>query len=155
MVDGAALLLSASDYITDRETTDEMRGPALALANGMPTLVRIGRAAGLPIEPPVLLVDLLAASTGPAPSISIRRDEYMVALGALESVMVVPDADREGCWQRFAWMRSGYDLALRGLTGLTLPPPSPWSTDRPAVVGRPRLLRRRPIEVDWTIPELG
>ncbi len=49
-------------------------------------------------------------------------------------------------------MRSSYDQALRGLAGLTLSVPAPWTTDRPAVVGRPRLVGNRPIRVDWSLP---
>jgi hypothetical protein len=99
----------------------------------------------------VLLVDLMASWSQPAPSVSIRREEYMTALDQLGSVVDVPEGEREGCWQRFAWIRSGYDLPLRGLAGLTRAPSSPWTTDRPAEVGRPRLLVRRPIRVDWTV----
>jgi hypothetical protein len=151
MLDGTALLLSTADAIPQEHVVEDVRGPMLALANGMPALVRIGRAAGLPVEPPVLLVDLMTSWSQPAPSVSIRREEYMTALDQLGSVVDVPEGEREGCWQRFAWIRSGYDLPLRGLAGLTRAPSSPWTTDRPAEVGRPRLLVRRPIRVDWTV----
>jgi hypothetical protein len=50
----------------------------------------------------------------------------------------------------FAQLRSGYDQALRGLAGLTQSPPAPWTTDRPAVVGRPRMRREQPLDVDWS-----
>jgi hypothetical protein len=119
----------------------------------MPTLVRVGRAAGLPIEPPQLLAELMARWSEPAPEISIRREEYWAALDRLSSVVTVSEEQRDGCWQRFAWLRSGYDRGLRGLAGLTLAPSSPWTTDRPALVGRPRLLLHRPIKVDWTVPD--
>jgi len=155
MVDGAALLLSTSEFSTGEHTVEEVKGPMLALAYGMPALVRIGKAAGLPIEPPVLLAELMAIWSGPAPEISIRRAEYLAALDRLSTLVVVPDAELEGCWQRFCWIRSGYDQALRGLAGLTLATPSPWTTDRPAAVGRPRLLLRHPIAVDWTVPDPG
>ncbi|HEY7917549.1 MAG TPA: hypothetical protein VIC86_11285 [Acidimicrobiales bacterium] len=155
MVDGAALLLSASEFSTGEHTVEEVKGPMLALGYGMPALVRIGRAAGLPIKPPVLLAELMATWSGPAPEISIHRSEYLGALDRLSALVSVPEAEQEGCWQRFSWVRSGYDQALRGLAGLTLATPSPWTTDRPAVVGRPRLLLRRPIEVDWTVPDRG
>jgi hypothetical protein len=154
MVDAAALMFSASDFNTDGQGVDEVKGPMLALAYGLPTLVRVGRAAGLPIDPPVLLAGLITkAATGePPPVISVRRDEYDAALGQVDTLFSVPEAEREACWNRFAWIRSGYDDALRGLAGLTLATAAPWSTDRPAVVGRPRIILRRPITVDWTIP---
>jgi hypothetical protein len=154
MVDGAALLLSAADYTADGQAL-EVKGPMLALANGIPALVRIGMAAGLPIEPPVLLSELMGHWSEPAPRVSIRREEYTAAIEQLGSVLDVPEAEREGCWQRFSWIRSGYDLALRGLAGLTRAPAAAWTTDRPAEVGRPRLLLRRPIRVDWTVGEPG
>jgi hypothetical protein len=151
MVDGAALLLSAAEYNTEDDAAEETKGPTLALAYGMPTLVRVGIAAGLPIGPPRLLADLIARWSEPAPEVSIRRDEYFAALDQLSTLLSVPDEGRAGCWQRFAWIRSGYDQGLRGLAGLTLAPTSPWTTDRPARVGRPRLLLHRPISVDWTV----
>jgi hypothetical protein len=155
MVDAAAIMFSASDFNTEGHGLDEVRGPMLALAYGLPALVRVGRAAGLPIEPPVLLAGLItsAAAGEPPPVISVRRDEYDAALDQLATLFTVPETEREGCWARFAWIRSGYDGALRGLAGLTLAAPAPWSTDRAAVVGRPRIILRRPINVDWTIPD--
>ncbi len=157
LLDAAALLLSASDFNTDAHASDEIKGPVLALAYGMPTVVSIGRSAGLPIGPPVTLMGLLARSNDPAPDISIGRDEYVLALDGLRPLLSVPDAEEEQCWRRFAWMRSGYDLAVRGLAGLTLAPAALWTTDRPAAVGRPRIFTNRPIDIDWTVhrPTLG
>jgi hypothetical protein len=153
MVDGAALLLSTSEFNTEDDAAEETKGPMLALAYGMPTLVRVGIAAGLPIDPPVLLPDLMARWGEPAPVVSIRREEYLDAVDRLGTLVAVPDDQRDGCWQRFAWVRSGYDRALRGLGGLTPTAPAPWTTDRPAKVGRQRLLLRRPIKVDWKLSD--
>jgi hypothetical protein len=155
MLDAAALLLSASDFSTEEHATEESKGPLMALAYGMPTLVRIGRSAGLPMPPPSLLMELMARVSEPVPDISIRRDEYLAALDRLHPLLSVPDSERDNCWGRFAWIRSGYDQGLRGLAGLTLAPPAPWTTDRPARVGRPRLLLSRPIIVDWSTPDPG
>jgi hypothetical protein len=151
LLDGAALLLSASDFNTEAHAADEIKGPMMALAYGMPTLVTIGVSAGLPIDPPVRLMSLLARSSEPAPDISIGRDEYITALDRLHPLLPVPEAERELCWQRFAWIRSGYDRALRGLAGLTQASTAEWTTDRPATVGRPRFLLNRPIDIDWTV----
>ncbi len=153
MLDGAALMLSASDFNSQQDATDEIKGPMMALAYGMPTLVRIGRSAGLDLPRPELLVELLAKKAEPAPDISVRRHEYMGAIDRLHPLLPVPAAEREGCWRTFAWIRSGYDLALRGLAGLTLATPARWTTDRPAAVGRPRIFGRKPIAADWTVPE--
>jgi hypothetical protein len=155
LLDAAALLLSGSDFNTEAHARDEIKGPMMALAYGMPTLVIIGRSAGLPIDPPVLLMALVARFSEPAPAISIGRDEYLAALDRLHPLLDVPEAEREHCWQRFAWIRSGYDRALRGLAGLTQASAAEWTTDRPAAVGRPRLLRNRTIAIDWTVHRPG
>jgi hypothetical protein len=150
MLDAAALLLSATDFSTEEHATEESKGPMMALAYGMPTLARIGRSAGLPLPPPVLLMELIARVSEPVPDISIGRDEYITALDRLHPLLSVPGNERERCWRRYGWIRSGYDQALRGLAGLTLAPPALWTTDRPARVGRPRILLSRPLTVDWS-----
>ena len=151
LLDAAALMVSASDFSTEQHAADEIKGPMMALAYGVPTLVTIGQSAGLPIERPELVMALLARGAEPAPEISLRRDEYIDALDRLQPFLPVPEAQRERCWRRFAWLRSGYDEALRGLAGLTLASPAPWTTDRPAHVGRPRIFTNRAIRIDWTV----
>jgi hypothetical protein len=152
VLDAAALLLSAADYSTEEHAAQEIKGPMMALAYGMPTVVKIGIAAALPIGRPVKLLDLMARSGDEPPAISVARTEYIDALDRLHPLLPVPADQREECWRRFAWTRSGYDRALRGLAGLTMAPPAQWTTDRPARVGRPRLLLRHPIDVDWSSP---
>jgi hypothetical protein len=154
MLDGAAILLSTSTFSTDERASDEIKGPMMALAYGMPTVVSIGASAGLPLPPSELLVALIARSQeqGPAPAISISRDEYVTALDQLDDFLSVPADQREACWREFAWIRSGYDLALRGLAGLTLAESAEWTTDRPAVAGRPRIVSRRALDVQWDPP---
>ena len=125
------------------------RGPMMAVAYGMPTLGRIGMSAGLPIEASPLLLSLMGRSGDAPPTVGVTRAEYLAALDRLTALVEVPEAQREECWRRFAWIRSGYDRALRGLSGLTMAAPAEWTTDRPARVGRPRLLLARPIRVDW------
>lgn len=151
VLDAAALLLSASDTTAQDALASDPRGPMMALAYGMPAMVKIGLAAALPLGPPEKLVDLLGAADGPAPAISIDRSEYMAALDRFPHLLAVADEDREKCWRRFAWIRSGYDKAIRGLAGLTMATSAPWTTDRPAATPRPRLLRRQPVDVDWSL----
>ena len=151
LLDAAALLLSASDFNTEEHAADEIKGPMMALAYGLPTLVTIGRSAGLPIERPQLVMALLTRASQPAPDISVSRHEYVSALDRLHPLLPVPEDQRERCWRRFAWLRSGYDEALRGLAGLTLASPSEWTTDRPARVGRPRIFTNRAIGIDWSV----
>jgi len=152
LLDAGALLLSASPIQWADATTITHQGPMIVLANGVPTVIEIGRAAGLPVDPPVPLVDLLPDGSGSPPAISVTREEYLEALDRLAGILAVPADQREEAWLRFAAVRASYDRALRGLAGLTLSIPAPWTTDRPAVVGRPRLVTSKPISVDWSLP---
>lgn len=151
LLDAAALLLSASDFNTEEHAAEELKGPIMALAYGLPSMVTIGRSAGLPIGPPQLVMALLDESSGPAPDISVRREEYIGALDRLHPLLPVPEDQQERCWRRFAWIRSGYDQALCGLAGLTLAPAAEWTTDRPARVGRPRIFTSHAIPIDWPV----
>jgi hypothetical protein len=151
LLDAGALLLSANPIEWSDPSTIQHRGAMMVLANGVPTVIEIGRAAGLPIDRPVPLVQLVPDGSGVAPQISITHQEYLDALDRLSDVISIPDDQRDEAWLWFASVRASYDEALRGLAGLTASIPAPWSTDRPAVVGRPRLLTRKPISVDWTL----
>jgi hypothetical protein len=86
----------------------------------------------------------------PAPAISISRQEYDDAMSALAGILAVEPGREDEVWSRFSWIRSAYDPALRALAGVTLASPAPWTTDRPARVGKFRFLRRRPLRVDWS-----
>jgi hypothetical protein len=151
VLDAAALLLAASD--ADREATDltSSKGPLFVLTFGIPGLGHIGTAANLPVDPPERVVDLLAMPAERAHGISIRREEFESALDRLTPIVTVEASARDECWRRFAALRSGYDRPLRGLAGLTLASPAPWTTDRPARVGRPRPFRSDPVSTDWSI----
>jgi hypothetical protein len=152
LLDCGSLLLSGVPFNLTGDTSGIHQGPMLMLAHGVPTLVEIGRAAGLPIDPPIRLAQLVPDEDRSPPDISVTREEFDAALDRLAHVLPVPDGDRDAAWRRFAWARSSYDRAVRGLAGLTQAVPAPWTTDRPAAVGRPRLLTNRPIRVDWSLP---
>lgn len=151
VLDSAALILAASDV--DRHASDlgSSKGPLLALTYGIPALGHIAKAANLPVETTETVSELLDPPSHRAREISIRRDEFDSALDRLAPVLHVESAKREECWRRFVGLRFGYDRALRGLAGLTLATPAPWTTDRPARVGRPRPFRSDPVSVDWSI----
>jgi hypothetical protein len=151
VLDAASLVLAASDV--DRHAVDlaAAKGPLLVLTMGIPAVGHIGRAANLPVEASDNIAELLDMPPERADQISIRREEFDAALDRLSQVLSVETGERDECWRRFAAMRSGYDRALRGLAGLTLASPAPWTTDRPARVGRPRPFRTDPVTVDWTI----
>jgi hypothetical protein len=150
LLDAAALLQSTWTPGTGERFEEMQRGPLLILVYGIPAIGRIARAASVPLPAPSRLPELAAHYDERAPAVSIGRDEYVGALAALSPVVHVEPGQEEAAWRRFAWTRSGYDEAVRALAGLTKASPALWTTDRAAVVGRPRFLRRRPLPVDWS-----
>jgi hypothetical protein len=150
LLDAAALVLSASETEAGEVFEDVEKGPLMVLVYGLPLIVRIARAANVPLPPQKRLPELTEHFGEPAPPLSIGRDEYLAAMAALAPVLVIDPGREEEGWRRFAWIRSAYDPALRALAGLTTAYPSPWTTDRPAEVGKPRFLSRRPLYVDWS-----
>jgi len=149
LLDAAALVVSASETQGGEAFEDVEKGPLLILVYGLPLIVRIARAANVPLPEPERLAEITAHFGQPAPPVSIGRDEYLAAMAALAPVLVLDPGRHEEGWRRFAWIRSAYDPALRALAGLTDAFPSPWTTDRPADVGKPRFVSRRPLRVDW------
>jgi hypothetical protein len=143
VLDSAAILIAGRTNLTVAA-----RGPGMLLVYGAPAMVRIGQKCGLPLEAPPATVEVVEARD-PMPAISVRRAEFEAELDRLESVGVLQVDDRDRAWQRFAWIRSTYDRALRGLAGLTAAAPAYLTTDRPAKVGRPPFMVRRRISVDW------
>ena len=140
-----------SDRVADDVFADDQKGPLTVLVYGLPLVVRIAQAVDIPVPPPVRLPDLMARAGEPAPAIAVSRAEYDAAMAALTGVLVLQAGlDAEQAWRRFALIRSAYEPALRALAGVTLAAPAPWTTDRPAVVGKPRFLRRRALRVDWS-----
>ncbi len=158
LLDAAALVASASEtQLGQGQVLEEVdKGPLMILVYGIPAFVRIARAASVPLPEPQRLQDLVAQFAGPPPTISIDRDEYLRAMDTLSPVVRITPGRDEASWLRFAWMRSTYEPALRSLAALTRASPAMWTTDRPAaVVGKPRFVRRRPIEIDWSLNVVG
>ena len=147
VLDAAAIMLSiAGDGRgDDAQERKDLGPPLLVLAHGIPAIVRIAQAAGLDVEDPPTLVDLVTFDDADRPEISITRTEFDDSLAFLAEAGVFDDVDLERAWQRFAWLRSGYDTAIRGLAGLTHAPPAPWTSDRALLVGRPRFFSHRPV----------
>jgi len=150
LLDAAALVVSASETHGGEVYEDVEKGPLLILVYGLPLIVRIARAANIPLPEPERLAEITAHFGETPPPISIGRDEYLGAMAAMAPVLVLDTGREEEGWRRFAWIRSAYDPALRSLAGLTNAYPSPWTTDRPADVGKPRFVSRRPLHVDWS-----
>jgi hypothetical protein len=151
VLDAAALVVSASEATIGPVLADREKGPLMVLVYGIPAVDRIARAAAVPLPAPANLPDIAAHAGQPAPVISISRQEYLDVLAAVGPAIGYEDGREDEAWRRFAWLRATYDLPLRALAGLTHAAPAPWSTDRPARVGRPRFLRRRPLPVDWSV----
>ncbi len=150
LLDAAALVVSASRTQAGENFEDVEKGPMTVLVYGLPLIVRIARAANVPLPEPTRLPELSAHYGEPAPDICVGRQEYLDVMHALAPILILDAGREEEGWRRFAWIRSAYEPALRALAGLTTAFPSPWTTDRPAVVGKPRFLRRRPLDVDWS-----
>jgi hypothetical protein len=151
VLDASALVFAVTDVGAGDVFADAQKGPLTVLIYGLPLIVRIARAVNIPLPPPTRLPDLMQQVGGPTPATSISRDDYDAAMTALSGILVVQPGSEEEAWRRFAWIRSAYDPALRALAGLTLAAPAPWTTDRPARVGKFRFLRRRPLHVDWSL----
>jgi hypothetical protein len=150
VLDASALAFAVSVGELGDVFDDVQKGPLTVLVYGLPLIVRIARAVNIPVPPPARLPELMAHSGQPAPAVSVSRDEYQGAMAALSGILVLQPGREEEAWRRFAWIRSGYEPALRALAGVTLAAPAPWTTDRPAMVGKPRFLRHRALRVDWS-----
>jgi hypothetical protein len=155
LLDASSLIVSASETRTGDVYVDEAKGPLAVFVYGVPAFIRIARAANVPLPEPPRREELAPHLGQPAPSICVTRDEYFSAMASLSPILTVTAGTEEDGWRRFSWMRSGYEPALRAMAGLTYAYPAPWTTDRPARVGKPRFLRRRPLAVDWTVHTPG
>ncbi len=145
LLDAAALLVSARGVFDD-----ESKGAVLALVYGPGALRHIARSAGIALAPSPPFAELLTGAPADRPPISVTRAEYEGCLQELTQAGVVSvPADDEAAWARFAAVRASYDAAVCSLAGLTGAPRAPLTTDRPATVGRPRLLIRNPLRVQW------
>ncbi len=70
VLDGAALLMSGREYNTEEHASEEIKGPMMVLAYGIPGLVRIGQSVGLPLDTPERFLGLLARASEPPPAMS-------------------------------------------------------------------------------------
>jgi len=151
VLDAAALLVSASEAQASPVLADETKGPLMTLVYGTAAIDRIARAANVPLPPAVKVVDITSHRGDDPPPISVTRQEYSAALGSVAPVIGFETGREDEAWRRFAWIRSTYDRSLRSLAGISHGAPAPWTTDRPAHVGRPRFLRTRSLPVDWSV----
>lgn len=146
VLDAAAILLAtAGDGRGDDQEREALGPPVLVLAHGIPAIVRIAQAADLDVADPPALVDLVAFDADEVPEISVGRAEFDQSLAFLVEARVIEEIDAERAWRRYAWLRSGYDTAIRGLAGLSHAPEAPWTSDRALRVGRPHFFSHRPV----------
>ena len=82
LLDAAALVVSTSETADGDPYQDAEKGPIMLLVYGLPLIVRIARAANVPLPPPVALTELRRASA-PLPEIDVTRAEFDDALEAL------------------------------------------------------------------------
>jgi hypothetical protein len=150
VLDASALVVAVSEIDMGQQFADAQKGPLTVLVYGLPLIVHIARAVYIPLPPPTRLQDLLARVDEPPSAVSIGRDEYDAAMATLSGILVVEPGLEEEAWRRFTWIRAAYEPALRALAAVTLAFPAPWTSDRPAAVGKPRFIRRRPLHVDWS-----
>jgi hypothetical protein len=151
ILDAAAVIVSASEAQPSRVLADEEKGPLLSLVYGTAAIDRTARAANVPLPPAVGVVEIIGRGDQEPPPISVTRDEYRTVLTAVAPIIGFETRREDDSWHRFASIRSTYDQPLRALAGIARGAPAPWTTDRPAHVGRPRLLRQRQLPVDWTV----
>jgi hypothetical protein len=82
------------------------------------------------------------AQPRPTDPISIQRAEFDAAWEHMAQRGVPLRPDREQAWRDFAGWRVNYDTVLIALAHLTMAPRAPWSSDRPAAVGRGQRMDR-------------
>ena len=154
VLDAAAIVLSIAETDQGRPVAaavdaggerGQLGGVLLVLAHGNSAIVGVARAAGLAVDDPPALIDLVVGSDSDPGPISVERREYDEALEFLAQAGVIGAVDAERGWPRFVRIRASYDTALRGLAGLTHAPPAPWTTDRALIVGRPRFFSHKPV----------
>lgn len=155
VLDAAAIALSVAEIEKGRPvdaTADaggeqtHFGGLLLVLAHGSSAIVGTARAAGIAVEDPPTVVDLVLGTDHDPRPISIERREYDEALEFLAEAGVVGAVDTERGWVVFSRIRASYDTALRGLAGLTHAPPAPWTSDRALIVGRPRFFSHKSLD---------
>ena len=155
VLDAAAIVLSVAEIEKGRPVDaaadaggerDPARGLLLVLAHGSSAIVGIARAAGIAVEDPPTLVDLV-------PGHGSRSEADLDRAPGVRRGPRVPGRGRRGRRGRrraglapFSRIRSSYDTALRGLAGLTHAPPAPWTSDRAPHVGRPRFFSHKSLD---------
>ena len=76
VLDAAAIMLSIGRAERGRRDQAALGPVVLVLAHGIPAMARIAQAAGLDVDDPPPLVDLVLLDEGDLPSISVSRAEY-------------------------------------------------------------------------------
>jgi hypothetical protein len=119
-ITASGAVLDAAAFLSS--TVDVRRTPEaeLCIRAGYLALRSIADVFGIPYDPDPRYGD----------PISISREEYEAACGALIAQSVPLKEDREQSWRDFAGWRVNYDAVLIALAALTMAPYAPWSSDR-------------------------
>ena len=125
-----------------KETTSRTsrRGRSWCSSTGCRPSCGLPASAGIPLPEPTRYEEVRPHLDEPPPAIVIEPEEYLRARTILDPILGNDVLSAEQAWPRFVWMRAAYEPALRAMAGLTKASPAPWTTDRPASVGRPRFL---------------
>jgi hypothetical protein len=113
VLDTAALTLAVVEVPSDPQAS-------LCLRAGYLALRRISDFFEIPYNP----------NPQPGDAISVTRAEFDAACADLAGQGLPLKPDREQAWRDFLGWRVNYDAVLLRLTGLTLAPKAPWSSDR-------------------------
>ena len=148
VVSAGVVLDSVSLLVACLPADDVDRAPefTMVLAHGTSAVGRVASAAGLPVELPAPLTEIVAGDPASV-EIAVSRAEFDEAVAVMTSagVTVRPDTDR--AWEIFTLLRSSYEDAILGLAGLTHAPSATWTSDRRFTVGRPHFFGNRRLRI--------
>ncbi len=145
VLDAAALLLSC---LHDEVPVAEAQY-VLLLAQGVPSLVRVGNSAELPLGTPTELIDIVPHFDEEPPPILVTREEFDEARATLRAAGLPVGTNADRAWRAFSWIRATHEPAVVGLAAFTVAPGQPWGITTPAIVGRPWFFAKRPVTVTW------
>ncbi len=106
--------------------------PGLCIRAGYLALRRIAGLFGIDFDP----------EPAPTDPISITQAEFLAAWSRLAAAGVPLVDDPVEAWRNFAGWRVNYDAVLLSLSGVTMAPVAPWTSDRSAPGFREPKLRR-------------
>jgi hypothetical protein len=129
VLDTASIVVSTVDRPRNGDTE-------LTIRTGFLCLRRIADYYGITYDP----------DPRPDDPISVTRREYDLLLVEMTAAGIPMKADIEQAWRDFVGWRVNYDTVLVALAGMVRAPHARWSSDRPPIPFRPRILRPSPLK---------